>query len=164
MNKKDNKFNFSKMMGNNNQMKSLKFVVPGWLTLFSPAVFLLLLASALIFAPKLVMFVVSAILIFFGLVFGFLAWKLIKLRSKLQNIRKNFKAKVFVNNADSGFGTTLEELMGKFSETDADFLQNEDISAEDVQDFLSEDENVTKIKSEDGKLIEVVNGKKIIFH
>lgn len=167
MNEQNKSFNFNEMMGKNNQMRSLRFVIPGWLALFSPAVFLILLAAAIIFAPKLVMFVVSSILIFFGIIFAFLAYKLIKFKSKIQDIRKNFKARVFVNNADvdSGFGTSFQELMDSFPEVDADnLLQTENISAEDIQDFLSEEENVTQIKSKDGKLIEVVNGKKIVFH
>lgn len=163
MKKHNESINFSKIMGKNNQMNNLKLVAPGWLALFSPAVFLILLASAIIFAPKLVMFVVSAILVFFGLVFGFLAWKLMKLRSKLQDIRKSFKARVFVNNADSGFGTSFQDLMESFPDSES-IIESDSMTAEDLRELLTEEESVTKIKSEDGKLIEVVNGKKIIFH
>lgn len=153
---------------------------PGKIALFSPAIFFLLLAAGVIFAPKFLFTIFAGILIFIAIGFGLLAWKIMTLKSKFENLRKGFKAKVFVNGiGKSGFSNFdgsskgIDELFSELAGDDmsnlSDVKFDDDLNEANLSDFLdSEDlsssDSIKKIKSKDGKLIEVIDRKKFIFH
>jgi hypothetical protein len=142
------------------------------LVVFTPTIFFVALALAVILAPKLILFIFSSILLFFAICFGFVAYKFIQIKKQFNKVRstvfakgaspKDYRAQIFVEKAvnskhfSSEVSTehSLEDILESFEGQSDLKLKLEKIFSD------------TKLMTEDeeGNIIEIVEGKKILLH
>ena len=62
--------------------------------IFSPGLFFVAIGISAIIAPQLVLAAIAAFFLFLGGVFCFVAWKVIKFKSRFERVAKNLEAKI----------------------------------------------------------------------
>jgi membrane protein implicated in regulation of membrane protease activity len=67
---------------------------------FFPAFFLISLGVATVYVPKAVVYLVALLLCSAGILFAFLAWKLVLLRQKLERFVRSFEARIVLQNVN----------------------------------------------------------------
>ena len=75
---------------------SLSSMDRGLALMMVPAAGFILFGLLAVLAPKLILFLVAAFCIFFGLIFGTLAYKFWRLKSKFEEVAKNYQGQVIV--------------------------------------------------------------------
>lgn len=142
------------------------------LVVFTPAIFFVALALAVILAPKLILFIFSSILLFFALCCGFVAYKFIQIKKQFNKVRssvfakganaKDYRAQIFVDRAvnskhfssEASTENSLEDILESFEGQSDLRLKLEKIFSDTK--LMTEDE--------DGNIIEIVEGKKVLLH
>jgi hypothetical protein len=66
------------------------------LPLFGPGLFVILLGMMVLLVPKLFIFLIATFFVVVGAFLCFLAWKVIQLKKKWENIRREFQGKFVV--------------------------------------------------------------------
>ena len=68
------------------------------MVLFGPAVFFISLALLTYLAPGLILAVVAALFMFFGVTLGYLAWKFLQFKKKFEGMARDFEGRIIVQN------------------------------------------------------------------
>ena len=91
----------------------------GTLMFFLPGLALVALALVTVFAPRLLLWAMGAILFLFGIGMCVLAWKFIRLKRRLEEAAKQFQGRVFVEGVDFPGGSNFSN---PDEEDDDDFI------------------------------------------
>lgn len=76
--------------------------------LFIPGLFLVALGLATVIAPRFFLALIAAFFVFVGLLLCLLAWKLIQLRRRFEQMTRSFEGRIVVHDATAG-ETVVEE-------------------------------------------------------
>ncbi len=68
----------------------------GNLFLFAPAVFFVALAVLTLVSPNITVMLIASVLMFTGLMLGLVAWKIIQLKRQFEKMAQNFTGNIFV--------------------------------------------------------------------
>ena len=63
---------------------------------FAPGVAFVVLGVCILLAPSLIIFLFSALFLFLGALFCFVAWRFLQLKRKVEGIVKNFESRVII--------------------------------------------------------------------
>lgn len=78
----------------------------GHFPLFAPGMFVIFLGLAVLLAPRLFIALIASFFVLIGCLLCFVAWRVVQLKRKWENLRKEFQGKVIIQ------GVQLQGMQG----------------------------------------------------
>ena len=75
--------------------------LPRSVFLFAPAVFFVFLSMMTLLAPNVTVFLLASLLMFVGIMFGVVAWKLIELKQRVRQFMEQFHGNVVIQSLEA---------------------------------------------------------------